>query len=328
MSTITEGLKVDMKDLGREVSALELRTNEGQGEMEETFERQQKEVASIMEQQTRHLREGIKVTRRELEAQLAAVDARTRRAGGGGPGANSTTVKPPKFDGGTSWAVFHRQFEASAFQNNWTSNEKAVHLLSVLQGKAADILHTVPAEATYEDIVGALQDCFGDHQLAAAYRSELKARVQVSSETLQEFAAAVEQLPHRTLVGLPVAFIQTEAAHSFIDGVRDRKVKQNLLMGGDQTPNEALIKTLKLEAAKEAAEPPARLREPGRLVGQVSHLIADGKDGPYAGSAGPPVICEETAGGGRVMTRTRETSACRGEEGPTGITTLNSSIYA
>jgi hypothetical protein len=56
-----------------------------------------------------------------------------------------------------------------------------------------------------------------------AYRSQLKARVQASSETLREFAAAIEQLAHRALVGLPVAFIQTAAAHSYIDGVRDRK---------------------------------------------------------------------------------------------------------
>jgi len=119
-----------------------------------------------MEQQTRYLREGIEATRRELEAQLAAVGARSRRAGGGGPGANSTTVKPPKFDSATSWAVFHRQFQVAAVQNNWTSNEKAPQLVSVLQGKAADILHTVPAEAKYEDIIGALQGHFGD-QLAA-----------------------------------------------------------------------------------------------------------------------------------------------------------------
>ena len=77
------------------------------------------------------------------------VEGRTRRAGGVGPGAKSTTVKPPKFEAATSWAVFHRQFEAVAVQNNWTPNEKAAHLLSALQGKAADILHTVPAEAMW-----------------------------------------------------------------------------------------------------------------------------------------------------------------------------------
>jgi len=79
----------------------------GQAEQEERLDKQQKNVTSIVEQQVRNLRE-------EFEAQLAAVEARSRRAGGRGPGASTTTVKPPKFDGATSWAVFHRQFEAAA----------------------------------------------------------------------------------------------------------------------------------------------------------------------------------------------------------------------
>jgi hypothetical protein len=110
-------------------------------------------------------------------------------------------------------------------------------------------LHSFPAEASYEDIVWALQDRFGNHQLAAVYRSQLKSRVQTSDETLQEFAAAVEQLAHWAL-GLPVGIIQTEAAHA---------MKQRLLMGGDRTLNEALHQAVKLEEAKAAARPPAHL---------------------------------------------------------------------
>jgi hypothetical protein len=88
-----------------------------------------------MEQHTRHLKEGIEVTRRELDAQLAAVEIRSQNAGGGSRGAHSTTVKPPQFDGATSWAVFQGQFEATTVQNNWTANEKAAHILCALQGK-------------------------------------------------------------------------------------------------------------------------------------------------------------------------------------------------
>jgi hypothetical protein len=204
----------------------------------------------MVEQQTRNLREDIEDTRREFETQLAAVETRTRRAGGSGPGANTSTAKPRKFEGVTSWTVFHRQFDAATVQNNWTPNEKVSYLLSVLQGQAANILHTVPAGATYEDIIGAPRDCFGDHQLAAAYRVQLKARVRTSGETLREFAAAVKQLAHRALVGLSFAFIQRETAHAFIDGVRDREVKQHLLMRRDRNLNEALNQALKLEAAK------------------------------------------------------------------------------
>jgi len=109
--------------------------------MEDRLDKQKKNVACMVEQQARSMRE-------EFEAQLAAVEARSSRAGGVGPGAGTTTTKPPKFDGATSWALFHRQFEAAAVQNNWRPSENAAHLLSVLHGKAADILRTLPAEAT------------------------------------------------------------------------------------------------------------------------------------------------------------------------------------
>jgi hypothetical protein len=161
--------------------------------------------------------------------------------------------------------LFQRQFDAADIHNDWTPREKAAHILSVLQGQAAHVLHSVPAETSYEDIVGELRYRFGDHQLAAAYRSYLKGRVLTGGETLQEFAAAVEQLTHQALVGLPEGHIQTEAAHAFIDGIRDREVKKHLLLGGACTLNEALNQALKIETAKAAAWPRARLREVTRV---------------------------------------------------------------
>ena len=73
--------------------------------------------------------------------------------------------------------VFHRQFEAAVIPSNWTPKEKASYILIVLQDQAADVLHTVAAEAIYENIVGAFRDRFGDHQLAAVYRLQRKASV-------------------------------------------------------------------------------------------------------------------------------------------------------
>jgi hypothetical protein len=95
-----------------------------------------------------------------------------------------------------------------AIRNDWTPKEIAAYLLIVLQGQAADILHSARAEASYEDIVRSLQDRFGDHQLAAVYRSQIKARDQMSGETLQEFSAAVEQYAHAHLLGFPSASLR------------------------------------------------------------------------------------------------------------------------
>jgi hypothetical protein len=88
----------------------------------------------------------------------------------------------------TSWAVFRGQFEAVADHNDWRPREKAAHLLSVLRVQAAFVS-------------GALKGRCGDHRLAAAYRSHLKARFHKSSVALQEFAVTVKHLAHRTLSG-------------------------------------------------------------------------------------------------------------------------------
>jgi hypothetical protein len=93
--------------------------------------------------------------------------------------------------------------------------------------------------------------------------------IKLNSKPLQEFATAAEQLVHWDLVGLPVYFIQRKAIHTFIDRVRDRELKQHLLMGSDRLLNEALNQALKLEVVKVAAGPPVRLREVTRAAMEI-----------------------------------------------------------
>jgi hypothetical protein len=63
------------------------------------------------------LRRDLETTRRDFEAQLAAVDARTRHIDTGIAVTNAGNLKRQKFDGTTSWAVFHHQFEAATNNN-------------------------------------------------------------------------------------------------------------------------------------------------------------------------------------------------------------------
>jgi hypothetical protein len=91
--------------------------------------------------------------------------------------------------------------------------EKVAHMLSILQEQATDMVHSIPVGVTYKDIVGDLNDHYGDHHLAADCRSQLKARIKLSGETLQGFAASVKQL------AIPIDFVEKEAARTFISGV-------------------------------------------------------------------------------------------------------------
>jgi hypothetical protein len=141
--------------------------------------------------------------------------------GSSNTGTNMNRVKQLKFDGSAFWAVFHQQFEAMDNHNDWTSHKKAMHLLATLQGQAADILQSILAGAAYKDIIGALEGHYREHQLVAAYWSQLRARIQFNSKSLQKFAAALEQMAHWALVGLPVGFIQRKATHAFVDGLKD-----------------------------------------------------------------------------------------------------------
>jgi hypothetical protein len=60
-------------------------------------------------------------------------------------------MKPLKFDGSAFLTVIHGEPEAVLEHNVWTAQEKATHLLTILQVQAANILLSVPARATNEE---------------------------------------------------------------------------------------------------------------------------------------------------------------------------------
>jgi hypothetical protein len=153
---------------------------------------------------------------------------------GRGTGACASTAQPSKFDGTTSWAVFQRQFETVTEHNCWTHQEKLTYLITALKGRAADVLHTIPTNATYEENLQAQEDRFGEKHFAAAYRSQLKMRTQRAGESLQEFAIAIEQLAHRAYPTLPEDHIKRQAGKAFADGIDDPDIKIQLLLGGEK----------------------------------------------------------------------------------------------
>jgi hypothetical protein len=81
--------------------------------------------------------------------------------------------------------------------------------------------------------------------LEVFYQSQLKARIKLNGEPLQEIAAGVEQLALQALLGSPEDFIQRKAVHAFIDGVKGQEVKQHLVMGHKRLIDVALKQVLK-----------------------------------------------------------------------------------
>lgn len=92
-----------------------------------------------------------------------------------------------------------------------------------------------------------------------------------TSEWEDNILKQLQQLQYRTLVRLPVHYIQREADRQFVDGVREQELKQHLLMVGVRSLNEALDQAMKLEAASAAAAPPARLPGETRAARERGH---------------------------------------------------------
>jgi hypothetical protein len=83
-----------------------------------------------------------------------------------------------------SGTVFHWQFKAVADHNGWTAHESIY--LPLCRGKPS-----VPTRATYKNIIWVLKDNYRDHQLPAAYHSQLKARNQLKDTLYRN----LQQLP-------------------------------------------------------------------------------------------------------------------------------------
>ncbi|KAJ8942434.1 hypothetical protein NQ318_006237, partial [Aromia moschata] len=146
-------------------------------------------------------------------------------------------MKPPQFDGKSSWVNYLRQFEAAAKANGW-SLAGARALTLALRGDATDILQTLSLEEQedYHQLVRHLEMRYGQSHLEHVYHSQLKNRYQKSNESLQEFEADIA----RKLVDALARALEFEAAKQSCRGqAKVRKMEEDVEEG---TCNEAEIR--------------------------------------------------------------------------------------
>ncbi|KAJ8941409.1 hypothetical protein NQ318_010155, partial [Aromia moschata] len=164
-------------------------------------------------------------------------------------------LKPPTYDGQSSWSMYRRQFVAAAKANGWTSQEMATSLVISLRGQALEILQSIPEEQQndYDRIIGAVEIRYGHKYLRQVYQSQIKSRQQRSNESLQEYEADIERLIHLAYPQAPKEFLEQIGIQTFIDGLVDTEMQQALRLGRHTTISDALIAALEFKAAKEAS---------------------------------------------------------------------------
>ncbi|KAJ8960511.1 hypothetical protein NQ318_013795 [Aromia moschata] len=172
-------------------------------------------------------------------------------------------MKPPQFDGKSSWVNYLRQFEAAARANGWSLAEKATALTLALRGDATDILQTLSLveQDDYHQLVKHLEMRYGQSHLEHVYHSQLKNRYQKSNESLQEFEADIARLVRLAYSSTPENVMERLAVQAFLDGLRDTETRQALTLARPSKLVDALARALEFEAAKQSCRGQAKVRK-------------------------------------------------------------------
>lgn len=171
-------------------------------------------------------------------------------------------LKPPQFDGTTSWNNYILQFEAAAKANRWAYSDKVTALILALRGEATAILETLSVEerTDYHQLVKRLEMRYGQANFEHVYHSQLRSRYQKSNESLQQFETDIARLVRLAYPGTPENVMERLAVQSFLDGLRDQEMRQALTLARPTTLVDALTRALEFEAAKQVSKSQARVR--------------------------------------------------------------------
>nr|WP_253308776.1 hypothetical protein [Rickettsia endosymbiont of Ceutorhynchus assimilis] len=224
------------------------------------------EVKHDVQEVKAEVKTDVQQLRQEVEDQVQALEEKMRRLeiqsiNSASVGAfSSMRIKPPTFDGSTSWTMYIRQFEAAANTNGWNDQEKATALIVALREPALDLLQSIPSiyQQNYQHLSQTLELRFGDHYRQEVFRTQVKSRVQKPDESLQEFESEVKRLVSLAFPAAGEDMQEWMAVSAFIDGLRDLKIQENLRMSKFRQSSEALVRALELEAIFGASRPRIR----------------------------------------------------------------------
>ncbi|KAJ8952330.1 hypothetical protein NQ318_017224 [Aromia moschata] len=176
---------------------------------------------------------------------------------------STSRIKPPTYDGKTSWDTYKKQFDAAASVNKWWDEEKATAVVVALRGEALDIFKTLTEDKykDYRELVLHLEMRFGNKHLQQMYQAQLKGRNRRVDESLQQYEADIARLVHLAYPKAPQDFMEQLGVQIFIDGILDHQTQQTLRFARCKILNEALPPALEFNAAKQASNGHVRVRQ-------------------------------------------------------------------
>ncbi|KAF6208430.1 hypothetical protein GE061_016886 [Apolygus lucorum] len=172
--------------------------------------------------------------------------------------------RPEKFDGSQPWEEYQCHFETVARSNGWDKGMMGSALASSLTGLALPILTELAGSQDYGKLISALNSQFGESNRAQLYMDRLRARSQLQGEDISVFAREVRVLARKALSGIPGDSIELLVVSQFVEGLRDGRVRELVMLGAPKDLQSALSLALRSEAAvlrarRSTGAPPVRV---------------------------------------------------------------------
>jgi len=132
-------------------------------------------------------------------------------------------LKPPKFDGQSSFETFMAQFSNCAEYNKWNETQKLAHLHNSLEKEAAYILWDYGKDATgcLAGLMKILETRFGGKAMADKHRIELQNRQCRADEKLQSVHSDIRRLTALAYPNVSPEMREEVTCDHFLDALGD-----------------------------------------------------------------------------------------------------------
>ena len=153
-------------------------------------------------------------------------------------------------NGNTSWREYKGHFERVSRINGWRDEQKLDYLLVHLAEAALTYVETLAPERTYtyRGISAALEERFGDAQLAEVFKSELRSRRRRTEESLPALAQDINRLVQRAYPGMEHQAVEELAIERFREAIPEHEQRMAVFRSKAETLDQAVKAAIDAES--------------------------------------------------------------------------------
>ena len=153
-------------------------------------------------------------------------------------------------NGSTSWREYKGHFERVSRINGWRDEQKLDYLWVHLAEAALSYVETLAPERTdtYRGISAALEERFGDAQLAEVFKSELRSRRRRTEESLPALAQDINRLVQRAYPGMEHQAVEELAIERFREAIPEHEQRMAVFRSKAETLDQAVKAAIDAES--------------------------------------------------------------------------------